>query len=188
MSILASPLLGYNPKRDAIVLELRNFLKTHGGPNWRTDPNDLPIKFSSVTKTTILVDVTKADNAWKAPRSVNFRIANTGENEIGNRTRQLVDYIKGGNPLDPSHAYYDPKTKALDFGDGRHRFALLRDAGVLCLPMNSDSPDELLGLEAKEDELRLTLDNVLKKEAEMRAKQISEKKPSKDTNPLPQLS
>lgn len=164
MSILASQLLGTNKKRDQIVLELREFLETHGGPNWRTNPEDLPIKFSGITKTTILVDVTKADNAWKAPKSVNFRISNTGDNEIGDRTRQLVDYIKGGNPLDPSHAYYDPERKSLDFGDGRHRFALLRDAGVLCVPINTDSPESLLHLEAKEEELQETLKKVLTKE------------------------
>jgi hypothetical protein len=165
MSLLASPLLGINKKRDALVLELREYFESHGGPNWRTDPSDLPIEFSEVSESTVLINVKKADDAWKAPKSVNFRITDTGDNEIGDRTGALVEHIKDKRPLDPSHAYYDPERKSLDFGDGRHRFALLRDAGVLCIPMNSDTPENLMHLEAKEDELKLRLAEIKQQEA-----------------------
>jgi len=176
MSILASSLRGVNSKRDSLVLELREFFETHGGPNWRIDPSDLPIEFSEVSSGTVLVDVKKADDAWKAPKSVNFRISNTGDNEIGDRTAALVEHIKDKRPLDPSHVYYDPQKKALDFGDGRHRFALLRDAGVLCIPMNSDAPENLMQLEANEESLQKTLQEVLLAERSM-----EKAKPSKKT-------
>jgi hypothetical protein len=170
MSILASTLKGVNPKRDALVLELRDYFEKYGGPNWRTDPSDLPIEFSDVSSETVLVDVKRADEAWKAPKSVNFRITNTGDNEIGDRTEALVNHIKDKRPMDPSHAYYDPQRKALDFGDGRHRFALLRDAGVLCIPVNSDSPETLKHLEANDVELKKNLEEIIKLEQGIREK------------------
>lgn len=166
MSLLASSMLGINKKRDALVLELREYFEAYGGPDWRTDPSDLPVEFSEVSETTILVDVQKADDAWKAPKSVWFRITDTGDNEIGDRTRALVDHIKDKRPLDPSHAYYDPERKSLDFGDGRHRFALLRDAGVLCVPMNSDTPENLKLLEVNEGEIKAKLARVQLEEKE----------------------
>jgi hypothetical protein len=183
MSLLASPLLGVNPKRDALVLELRQYFEEHGGSNWRIDPSDLPITFSDVSESTILIDVKKADDAWRAPKSVNFRITDVGDNEIGDRTGGLVEHIKDQRPLDPSHAYYDPQRKSLDFGDGRHRFALLRDAGVLCIPMNSDSPDTLKYLEANEREIKKNLEDVLAKEGGVSVRLPLVSKKTKKLNP-----
>lgn len=164
MSILASSLKGVNPKRDVLVLELREYFEQYGGPNWRIDPSDLPITFSDVSSETMLVDVKRADDAWKAPISVNFRITNTGDNEIGDRTEGLLNYIKGGNPVDPPDVYYDPDRRSLDFTNGRHRFALLRDAGVLCIPMNSGNPETLKHLEANDKELQGNLQEAIKLE------------------------
>jgi hypothetical protein len=168
MSLLASSLRGVNPRRDALVLELRQYLEKNGGPNWRTNPKDLPIEFSDISDKTVLVDVKKADDAWKTPKSVNFRISNTGDNEIGNRTALLVQHIKDRRLLDPPYVYYDPQRKVLDFGDGRHRFALLRDAGVLCIPMNSDSPESLKYLEANEEDLKKTLGKAMSVERKVK--------------------
>lgn len=187
MSLLASSLRGINPKRDILVLELRAYFEEHGGPNWRTDPSELPITFSEVSETTVLVDVKKADDAWKAPKSVNFRITNVGDNEIGGRTALLVEHIKNQRPMDPSHVYYDPKSKALDFGDGRHRFALLRDAGVLCIPMNSDSPDTLRELEARDLEIQKNLEEIIKLEMGFGSQTPLKKKPYRGLEELPTL-
>ena len=147
--------MGMHPaqKRYQLVSELREFLETNGGPNWRTDPSDLPINFEAVTENTLLVDVRKVDKAWSKPKHVAFRISAQGNNEIENRTRQIVDWLKVGGPIDPSDAYYSKETGGVDFADGRHRFSLLRDAGVLVLPMNSDSPGDLMVLEAKSEEI-----------------------------------
>lgn len=135
-------------KRYELVSQLREFFESKGGPNWRTDPLDLPINFAGVTDTTILVDVTKADRAWSQPKHINFRISRQGQNEIGDRTQKLVDWIKSGGDLEPPDVYYSRDSKGLDFSDGRHRFSLLRDVGVLVIPMNSDSPESLMDLEA----------------------------------------
>jgi len=148
-------------RRYRLVQELKEFLQTHGGPNWRTDPCDLPINFQGVSEHTVLVDVQKVDKAWSKPKHVGFRISRQGGNEIENRTRQIVDWLKVGGPIDPSEAYYTKETGGIDFADGRHRFSLLRDAGVLVLPMNCDIPNNLKELEANPDDIQryLTLES-----------------------------
>lgn len=145
-------------RRYELVQELRQFLESKGGPNWRTDPCDLPIDFGAVTEDTILVDVKKADKAWSKPKHVAFRISAQGGNEIDDRTQRLVEHLKAGAPLDPPEAYYSKESQGLDFSDGRHRFSLLRDAGVLVLPMNSDTPGNLKELEANPEEIAQALE------------------------------
>jgi len=151
-------------RRYELVQELREFLESYGGPNWRTDPCDLPIDFGAVTEDTILVDVKKADMAWSKPKHVAFRISAQGGNEIDDRTQRLVEHLKARAPLDPPEAYYSKESQGLDFSDGRHRFSLLRDAGVLVLPMNSDSPDTLKELEANPEEILINLKKEQQKE------------------------
>jgi hypothetical protein len=168
MSLLSSGLRGVNPDRDSLVSNLREYLDQNGGPNWRVEPRDLPIKFSGVSENTVWVDVQKADEAWRAPGSVRRRITCTGDNEIDDRGKEMFEHIAvDQRPLNPSRAYYDPDKKSLDFGDGRHRFALLRDAGCLCLPMDSDTPSNLAHLKADPAELRSKLAKVemMEKEA-----------------------
>jgi hypothetical protein len=145
-------------RRYKLVQELREFLESKGGPNWRTDPCDLPINFEGVTEHTILVDVKKADKAWSKPKHIAFRISAQGNNEIENRTELLVERFKSGDPIDPSHAHYNKETGGLDFEDGRHRFSLLRDAGVLVLPMNCDPSGNLKELEANPEEIAEALE------------------------------
>ena len=149
-------------RRYSLVKELRSFLDSNGGPNWRTRLEDLPINFDYNTDTSILVDVRKADLAWCKPQHVNFRISAQGQNEIGDRTELLVQYLKSGGTISPPEAYYCEETGGLDFSDGRHRFSLLRDVGLLVIPMISDSLDTLRNLEADLHLLKKTVPNKIR--------------------------
>src|SRR5690606_37800212 len=76
------------------------------------------------------VDVQLSDEAFK--RAEGFYIGKDDKG-IGNRKERVMEYIKSGElkyAPEPS-IYLTPDNKPrLSFGDGRHRFAVLRDLGV----------------------------------------------------------
>jgi len=73
------------------------------------------------------VDPRKLDAAWEKDN----RVSPSGENEIGNRREQFIDWLKSnpGEQIEAPtvHPHWD--NKQVVFSDGRHRFAVLRDSG-----------------------------------------------------------
>ena len=134
------------PRADAVA-EFRTFLEEKGGPDWRTNPEHLPFKFvqskGANPPTTMLVCVAAIDEAWKIYPEREARICADGKNQIGERTERLVAHLKAGGDLYPSTATTNQESGGMVFVDGRHRFALLRDAGVRCLPIATYDPDSL---------------------------------------------
>lgn len=117
------------------------------GPEWRTNPEHLPFQFAKPGKDSpqdvVLVDVAAIDSVWKIYPQRNLRIWDDGTNQIGDRTENIVRHLKEGGTVSPSIGSIDPETGGMCFRDGRHRFSLLRDAGVRCLPVASDVPESL---------------------------------------------
>ena len=60
-----------------------------------------------------------------------------GGNGIGNRYSRVIEYLKTGQPIDATLVYLNKRYDGLSasIGDGRHRFAVLRDMGMKKIPV-----------------------------------------------------
>ncbi len=79
------------------------------------------------------VDVDKVDKAWQ--QDAGFRVGPDGKGGIGNRYARAKDFIGSGVAVNMSEAVSDKDGKVM-FIDGRHRFAVLRDAGHKVVPIS----------------------------------------------------
>jgi predicted RNA methylase len=99
-------------------------------------------------RTTVMVDPAKLDAAWAADDPDKYIPPGGGGAEIGGRRAGFNDFMAKGVPIEqPNVTVNDGK---LSFNDGRHRFSVLRDAGIDQIPVTVYS-----GREAKELEKRL---------------------------------
>jgi len=91
----------------------------------------VPRKDARKGETMIMVDPAKLDTAW-ADR--NNRLPKegegVGESEVPGRRDEFRKFLETGKPIEASRGRYEPKSGRFGFEDGRHRFAVMRDAGA----------------------------------------------------------
>ena len=73
----------------------------------------------------IVVDVLKFDAAWS--RDEGFHIP-VGQEGLAGRRNRFEDFLKTGEPIEAPNVSVTSQG-VVQFGDGRHRFAVLRDLG-----------------------------------------------------------
>ena len=64
-------------------------------------------------------------------------VGENGEGGIGNRYKEFGNFVKKADSIRASNVYIKPNGVPV-FGDGRHRYAYLRDQGVQKIPMSMD--------------------------------------------------
>ncbi len=88
----------------------------------------VPSKFSKrVREVFVVVDVAKFDEGWK--RDIGFHIDANGSNQISNRLARVAEFLKTATSMEASEVHVGD-TGRIQFTDGRHRMAFLRDYGV----------------------------------------------------------
>lgn len=70
------------------------------------------------------VNVENLDNAWKA-----LRVEKDGNGGIGDRYKNAQSFLRNNSKINMVEVIAKPNG-SIDFVDGRHRFAALRDSGV----------------------------------------------------------
>ena len=95
--------------------------KTGGGKT----VNFVPHPHASKEHETVMVDTESLDKAWKAG---GLHIPPGGE-EIAGRRAGVEKFLQTGKPVQAPKVYVQPNGSVV-FGDGRHRFAVLRDSGA----------------------------------------------------------
>lgn len=79
----------------------------------------------------VMVDPARLDAAWARGHPDYYLPAQgPGKSEVKGRREGFKDFLAKGKPVQASRVSYDPDTGAVDFIDGRHRFAVLRDLGL----------------------------------------------------------
>jgi hypothetical protein len=74
----------------------------------------------------VSVDVAKMDAAWQKDESFYIK---PGEEAIPGRRGQFEEFVRTGQPIEAPNVSIGTKGQ-ISFGDGRHRFAVLRDMGA----------------------------------------------------------
>jgi hypothetical protein len=64
-------------------------------------------------------------------------VGKNGDGGIEGRYKKFADWVKDADSMHASNASIDPKG-SITFGDGRHRYAYLRDEGLKKIPMSMD--------------------------------------------------
>jgi hypothetical protein len=82
------------------------------------------------------VHTDKFENAFKKDETGYIGPKGT-ENAIKNRYKGVGEFLKTAPSMRASEAYVRPNGSVV-FGDGRHRFAYLRDIGLKKIPMSLD--------------------------------------------------
>ena len=81
-------------------------------------------------ETTIMVDASKLDAAWKTGAgSLYIDQGGGGTSTIIGRREGVERFLESGKPIEASRIVVD-QNGTVDFIDGRHRFSVLRDRGV----------------------------------------------------------
>jgi len=86
----------------------------------------------------VLVDVGKVDQAWQ--KGDQKHIAPGGEDEISGRYKRFGKFWDDGNTI-IAPLINVRKNGTVEFNNGRHRFAYLRDQGIKQIPVNMDAED-----------------------------------------------
>lgn len=81
----------------------------------------------------VWVNVAKLDAGWS--RDGSFYLDRTGKNRIGNRYENIAKFMQTTTELSASEVSVG-KSGVVMFGDGRHRFAFLRDQGLTSVPVS----------------------------------------------------
>lgn len=83
---------------------------------------------------TVNVDLKKLDDAWKKS-SYYLPSKGKGHSEVGGRREAFERFLDKGEDIESPLVTIDDDG-LVDFDDGRHRFAVLRDMGVESIPVN----------------------------------------------------
>lgn len=84
----------------------------------------------------VLVDVGKVDQAWK--KSGSGYVGSTGEGGIAGRYDRFEKFWKEGHTI-VAPVISVRENGAVEFTNGRHRFAYLRDQGMKRIPVSMDT-------------------------------------------------
>lgn len=105
--------------------------------DWTQDPWDKRAGNILVT-----VDTQKFDSEWQKDKGFYLAHDGSGENYIGNRYFNIKKWMDGDAKIKAPSIGLAPNNSIPIFGDGRHRFAVLRDMGVKHITISID-PDDL---------------------------------------------
>lgn len=86
----------------------------------------------------VLMDVDKLDQAWK--KSGQAYVSKGGEGGISGRYELFAKFWTDGNTI-IAPLINVSKNGKVEFNNGRHRFAYLRDQGVKQIPVSIDADD-----------------------------------------------
>lgn len=81
-------------------------------------------------ETMVMVDPKKLDDAWSRNLVGNRIPVGGGGPEIGGRRKAFSKFLETGKAVQASRVSLDHLNNAVIFDDGRHRFSVLRDAGI----------------------------------------------------------
>ena len=85
----------------------------------------------------VWIDPIKLDASWK--KDTNFYIGHNGSgNAIGKRYENFGEWLKQGKPVEMPEVGFG-YNDTVSFGNGRHRFAWMRDHGATAIPVLTDS-------------------------------------------------
>lgn len=87
-----------------------------------------PSSIANGGEKTIMVDAKKLDQAWKGDQHY-LPTGEPGASEKNGGRASFKKFLETGKPVQSSRAYLGSDGK-LAFEDGRHRFAVMRDAGI----------------------------------------------------------
>jgi hypothetical protein len=85
-----------------------------------------------------IVNVDPAAFDAQFSKNENFYVGKGGEGGIGNRYDKFVDWIKDAPSMNASNVSVSSNGSVM-FGNGRHRYAGLRDLGVSSIPVSMDA-------------------------------------------------
>lgn len=112
-------------------LESKTFLGTPVKFKPRQDAYDNEI--------TVMVDPAKLDQAWSRDQ-IGYIPKGGGGPEIEGRMSDFRKFMATGKPIEASRVGIDASGK-VQFGDGRHRFRVLKDAGIKKMAVTIDKED-----------------------------------------------
>jgi hypothetical protein len=92
---------------------------------------------SNAGYTSIWIDVGKLDASWRLDRE-HYVSSGGGGAAIGQRYQRFGEWVQHGHPVEMPEVYINPHYQRVQFGNGRHRFAWMRDHGVISLPVCVD--------------------------------------------------
>lgn len=100
--------------------------------------NNISFVISPVAKNAghemVYVDTLKFDQYFQ--KETDFYIGEGGsDNSIGDRYNRFQEFLKKGIPIEVSEVYIT-KDFEVGFGNGRHRYAVLRDMGYEKIPVS----------------------------------------------------
>ena len=95
--------------------------------------------YPSKAKRLVWLDVGKVDRSWSTDRGFYIGRGGTG-NTISDRYARFGEWLKRGEPIRAPDIGLGPSGE-VRFGDGRHRFSVLRDRGVQRMPFYIDRFD-----------------------------------------------
>lgn len=86
----------------------------------------------------VYVSVSKLDKAWQKDGEAFYIPPGGGGGEIGGRRQGFREFRKNNpdTPVEMSRVYVNEKGVA-SFGDGRHRFSVMRDEGKRVIPVTT---------------------------------------------------
>lgn len=100
------------------------------------DGRDIPVTINPVDARSgyrlVTVNTKKFDDAWKG--DTGFYLDATGSNRIGNRYTLIGQFLQTARSMEAPTTYVDADGY-VSFGNGRHRWAYLRDHGVTEIPV-----------------------------------------------------
>jgi hypothetical protein len=81
----------------------------------------------------VMADVDRLDAGWQQDPNGYLPTETAGPSEVTGRRQDFKNFLAKGKPVEPSVIHVDKN--GVTFRDGRHRFAVLRDAGVKQVPV-----------------------------------------------------
>lgn len=81
----------------------------------------------------VWIDIAKLDASWK--NDYGFHVGPGGEGGIRDRYHRFGEWLKLGKPVEMPMVSLTDRSKIVAFGNGRHRFAWMRDHGATSLPV-----------------------------------------------------
>ena len=104
----------------------------------RVNGRDIPVTMHRLEKENQLVEVNSSvfDKAFS--KTTWQYVGKGGEGGIEGRYKKFAEFIKDARSIEAPNVSVD-KDGAIVFGDGRHRYAYLRDSGVKNIPLSMDA-------------------------------------------------
>jgi hypothetical protein len=81
----------------------------------------------------MVLDIQKVDNSWSKDKDMYIGPGGTGNPKRGSY-QGFISYLQRGEPIGMPQISWGEWSKNIQFTNGRHRFAVLRDMGLKKIP------------------------------------------------------